>query len=416
MAGSELAPFTGAQKSTVLAESSSAREAQEVQAAMVIAKRFPRDIIQAEGRILQSCRRPGLAEAAMYAYPKGGAKVDGPTIRLAEVLAQCWGNIDFGIKELEQRHGESTVLAYAWDLETNERRTITWTVRHERKVNQKDDRGKVIGSRIDVLDDPREIYEMVANQGARRLRACILAIIPGDIQDAAIEQCRKTLTGGTAELLIDRIKKMAGAFVELGISGAMLEGRLGHKLDATDANELVTLRNIYQSIRDGMSDRKDWFDLTEDGTPSEPKDEAPRSPDDLQSQPRKRGRPKREAGATTPEPTPPSPDDGELPPPPPEPTAEETRREASELFGGEPKPSDEATVDDLNRVKIIADLKVDEAGADKSEFNRKKVIGFACIGMFKDGVVPTKVSHDQAVKIAAAVKLLSKADVEEALA
>lgn len=406
MAGNELAPFTGGQKSSVLSESSQARETQEVQAAMIIAKRFPRDMIQAEGRILQSCKRTRLAEASMYAYPKGGAKVEGPTIRLAEVLAQCWGNMDFGIKELEQRHGESTVLAYAWDLETNERRTITWTVRHERKVNQRDGSGKTIGSRIDVLDDPREIYEMVANQGARRLRACILAIIPGDIQDAAIEQCRKTLAGDSQEPLIDKIRKMVAAFAEIGVTQSMIEQRLGHKIEATNLAEIVTFRSIYQSISDGMSDRKDWFDLT-DGPPADPKDDAPRSPDDLLSQPRKRGRPKKETPGSS---------DDEIPPPPPEPTAEEARKEASELFGGKSESSDEATVDDLNRVKIIADLKVDETGSDKTEFNRKKVIGFACIGMFKDGVMPTKLSHDQAVKIATAVKLMTNTDVLEALA
>jgi len=140
------------------------RQAQEVQAAMVIAKRFPRDEVEAFNRILLSCKRKSLAESAMYEYPRGGSKVTGPSIRLAEAIAQNWGNIDFGITELEQKNGESQVMAYAWDLETNSRQTKIFSVPHVRSTKK----GNA------PLTDPRDIYEMVANQGARRLRSCIL--------------------------------------------------------------------------------------------------------------------------------------------------------------------------------------------------------------------------------------------------
>src|SRR5690606_25443737 len=94
------------------------RQAQEVQAAMVIAKKFPRDETESIGRVLRACRRRALAEVSQYAYPRGGNKITGPSIRLAEAIAQAWGNIDYGVIELEQTAGESTVMAYAWDLET----------------------------------------------------------------------------------------------------------------------------------------------------------------------------------------------------------------------------------------------------------------------------------------------------------
>lgn len=50
------------------------RQAQEVQGAMVIAKRFPRDEVESFNRIMQSCKRKSLAESAMYEYPRGGNK------------------------------------------------------------------------------------------------------------------------------------------------------------------------------------------------------------------------------------------------------------------------------------------------------------------------------------------------------
>lgn len=86
---------------------------------LVIAKRFPRNEVTAHVRVLEACRRPGLAQKAFYSYPRGGQTVKGPSIRFAEELARCWGNVDYGIKELSQDDGKSEMQVYAWDLKTN---------------------------------------------------------------------------------------------------------------------------------------------------------------------------------------------------------------------------------------------------------------------------------------------------------
>lgn len=225
------------------------RAAQEVQAAMVVAKRFPRDTLESERRILEACKRPALAEQAMYAYPRGGATVEGPSIRLAEVLAQNWGNLDTGIVELEQSNGESVMMAYAWDLETNTRQTKIFSVPHERHTKQG----------VAKLTDPRDVYEMTANQGARRQRACILGVIPGDIVEQAVAACNKTLEGGQKEPLLDRVKKMLVAFETLGVTKAMLENRLGHRLDAVTETEYVGFRKIWKAIQDNMQPASAFF-------------------------------------------------------------------------------------------------------------------------------------------------------------
>ncbi|MBQ8803446.1 MAG: hypothetical protein IJZ53_07435 [Tyzzerella sp.] len=228
------------------------RQAQEVQAAMVIAKRFPRDEVDSYNRIMNSCKRKSLAEAAMYEYPRGGQKVTGPSIRLAEAMAQNWGNIDLGIIELEQKNGESQVMAYAWDLETNTRQTKIFSVPHVRGTKK----GNV------PLTDPRDIYEMVANQGARRLRACILGIIPGDVQEAAIKQCEETMASGEKKPIIDIVREMAAIFQnEFGVPLEAIEKYIGCKSEAFSMNDLVRLKKIYRSLHDGMAKREDYFEL-----------------------------------------------------------------------------------------------------------------------------------------------------------
>lgn len=236
------------ERQQALVETESQRAIQEVQAALIIAKRFPRDERVAMDRILTACTRPGLAEKAVYQYAKGGTAIDGPSIRLAEAIAQNWGNMQFGIRELEQRDGESTVEAFAWDVETNTRQTKTFQVGHMRHTKRGSYR----------LEDPREIYESVANQGARRLRACILGIIPGDVIESAVKQCEVTMATHE-QVTPDRIKAMIGAFSEFGVSKEQIEARIQRRMDAITPALMGSLRKIYNSLKDGMSDANEWF-------------------------------------------------------------------------------------------------------------------------------------------------------------
>lgn len=114
---------------TVAIEAS--RAIAEAQGKLVIAKRFPRDEVQAYAKAIEACRRPSMAEKAFYSFPRGGQTVEGPTIRFAEELARCWGNIDYGIKELSQDDGKSEMQAYAWDLETNAQSVQNFTNPHQ---------------------------------------------------------------------------------------------------------------------------------------------------------------------------------------------------------------------------------------------------------------------------------------------
>lgn len=230
------------------AQSDSQRAIAEVQAALVIAKQFPRNPIEAYDRVMNACQRPGLAQSAVYSYARGGTSVTGPSIRLAEMLAQNWGNIQYGIRELSSENGESTVEAFAWDVETNTRQTKVFQVPHMRYTRN--------GSK--KLTDPRDIYELVANNGARRLRACILGVIPGDVVDAAVDQCEKTIHAN-ADTSPEGVQKLVKAFEQFGVTKDDIEGFIQRRLEAITPANVVSLRKIFTSLRDGMSSAKDWF-------------------------------------------------------------------------------------------------------------------------------------------------------------
>ncbi len=353
--GGELAPAVPTEETGMTTEST--RAAAEVQAAMVIAKKFPRDIVKACDRINQNCRRPRFAEKALYTYPRGGTQIEGPSIRMAEMMAQSWGNMVFGITELAQYNGESIVQAYAWDLETNTRQAKTFTVKHERHTR----------SGVTILTDPRDIYETVANNGARRLRACILGVIPTDVQDDAVDQCRDTMLNGSDEPLIDRIKKMATAFAKLGVTQEMIEGNLGHKIEVTSPTELVKMQGIYKSITDGMSPREQWFDVVPEGD----------SVTDLKPGKKKATRKK---AAKKPEP----------------PT-------------DEPSMTDPATDTDWDKIEQVCMLKLNDAGFD-GKGDVKKMAAFACIGSDID-VSELSLLHGQVAEVSSKVLGMTDDDV-----
>ncbi len=227
----------------------------EVQGMMLLAKQFPRNEIEAYSKVMQACQRTEFAEKATYSYPRGRETISGPSIRLAEEIARCWGNIDFGIKELSQKDGESEMMAYAWDLETNTRSSQNFAVKHIRDT----------GGTAKKLTSQRDIYENNANNAGRRLRARILAIVPPDLVNAAVAECKRTLVGKNEVPLIDRAKNMVMAFSKVGVKQALIEKRLGHPIEDVTAEEIAEYRGILNSIKDGEKSVSDWFDFSADG-------------------------------------------------------------------------------------------------------------------------------------------------------
>lgn len=233
----------------------------EVQASLLIAKKFPRNQKQAVDRVLNACQRLSLAEKATYSYTKGGTAIQGASIRLAEVMATSWGNIDFGYRILESRPDSSLVEAYAWDKETNVKQVKTFCASHRRDTKK--------GSYL--ITDNRELYELIANQASRRVRACVLALIPIDVQEMALDECEKTIKQ-KIDITPERIKKMAEAFEALGVTKKMLEKRIQRSLDAIESGQFIGLTRVFNSLRDKMGEISDYFEFEEVAEPKkEPK-------------------------------------------------------------------------------------------------------------------------------------------------
>lgn len=230
-----------------------ARAMTEVQSAIFAARQLPRDETSALRKIMEAAKRTTLAEKATYCYPRGGQQIKGASVRAAETIAKYWGNISYGVKELScnlQTH-TSEVMAYAWDLESNVRAERIFKVPHTR-----DTKG---GTKI--LTDARDIYERIANDGARRKRAVLLEILPGDVVEDFLNACEKTLIGSSEKPLKERISDMLAKFEELGVTKEMIEKRIGTKCDNFIAKNIVDLGSIYNSIKNNFAPVNQYFEI-----------------------------------------------------------------------------------------------------------------------------------------------------------
>ena len=247
------------------------RELAETQTKYLMAERFPRNEVAAMDRILNAFSRPTLAEKAAYQFARGGSDIAGPSIRAAEAIAQQWGNMDSGWREM-QRGTDATgvpfseVEAFCIDLQARNTKRLTFIVRHWRDT-------KKGGYK---LTDERDIYELCANQAQRRLRACILASIPGDVTEAAMQQADVTLKS-KADTSPEAMQKMVAAFAEFGVQREHIEKRIQRRIDAITPAQVVSLKRIYVSLRDDMSVAADWCEVDPSGEVAAPPPPAPKA-------------------------------------------------------------------------------------------------------------------------------------------
>jgi hypothetical protein len=219
------------------------RAVAEVQAAVLVAQQCPRQIPTAINQMRQSCQQEALANRAFFRYSRGGSTVTGASVHLARELARCWGNVQYGLVELrrDDEYAQSEMQAFAWDVETNSRNSSTFIVPHRRDTKN--------GPK--QLTDMRDIYESNANNGARRVREAIFAILPPWFVEEAKALCTQTIEKGGGKPLDRRIADAIALFGDLGVSVDQIETKLGRPSAKWLEHDVAQLVVVYQSLKRG---------------------------------------------------------------------------------------------------------------------------------------------------------------------
>lgn len=216
-----------------------ARAVAEVAAAVRVAQDNPRNTSKALEQMRQACGQRALADRAFYSVPRAGGRVEGSTVHLARELARCWGNLDYGIREMRRDDdaGQSEMQAWAWDQEANVRSTRSFIVPHSIMA------GKGADKRRKPLVDLGDIANNNNSVAARAVRETIFTVLPVWFREEAEATASRTLQDGGGKTQAQQVADAIGHYRDtFNVTVAQMEERLARPSTEWTTQDLAQLR------------------------------------------------------------------------------------------------------------------------------------------------------------------------------
>lgn len=215
----------------------------QIDTQIATAKAYPRDIKQAvQDSIATATMDIETAQSCNYALPRGGKQINGPSVHLALILAQNWGNLRIEAKISSIDNKSITSQAVCFDLQKN----IAIKVEVKRSIMTKSGR---------MNDDMITVTGNAANSIS--LRNAILKVIPKAVVDKVSNSAKQFITGDVSDetKLIKRVNDYFDRFLKTyGVTEQEILNLFGKPSKATiTPDDLVTLIGYAQSIKDGDS-------------------------------------------------------------------------------------------------------------------------------------------------------------------
>lgn len=218
------------------------------------AKHYPRNIqkgFQNALSTVQSSRE--IAESCFYTVPRGGKRISGPSVRLAEIMASNWGNLRVKTTIVDEGKDSVVCQASCIDLETN----VGVSVEVRRRITTKEG--------VRYSDDQITLTTNATSSIA--FRNAIFKVIPA-VYVQPIYEAARTLAVGKESDLDERRTRCIKYFESLGVPSTVLLKHLG-KMKATDIklDDIEYLLGIQSALKEGDADQDEIFAMTRDGRP-----------------------------------------------------------------------------------------------------------------------------------------------------
>ena len=205
------------------------------------AKQYPRNVRKStDNAIAIVTMDKETAATCNYAVPRGGKAITGPSVHLAKILAQTWGNIRCEARVIEVDNKRVTSEAVCWDLENNV--AIKATVKRSiltRSGRMSEDMITVTGNAANSIS----------------LRNAILSVIPKAVVDKVYKAALETVTGDLSsdtKLTAKRTKVVNGLISAYNVTEEEVLSAVGKQsLSHIGANEIAVLIGVGQAIKDG---------------------------------------------------------------------------------------------------------------------------------------------------------------------
>lgn len=221
-------------------------ERAQVDVQVATAKRYPRDVTRSmrEARAL-ALTDEEVAASMLYAMPRDGKVIEGPSARLAEIIAYSWGNLraETDIESIDDKH--ITAVGTCFDLEKN----VAVRMRVKRRITGKNNK--------------RYSEDMVVVTGnaasSIALRNAVFKVVPGAHWKPIYEDARRLAMGG-ADSIARRWKVALDWFAKLAVTETQVLAALGR---ATPQDVLledfIILAGLRTALTDGDTTVEDAF-------------------------------------------------------------------------------------------------------------------------------------------------------------
>lgn len=182
------------------------------------------------------------ASSCFYVIPRAGKNIQGPGIRLAEIVAGAYGNLRYGARIVGEDDERRSIIgeAFCHDLQSN----TYCAIQVKRRITDKQGRR--------YSDDMITVTGNAACSIA--LRNVIFKVVPMAYVNQIYEAAKKVAIGD-AKSLADRRSKMLDHFAKLGIQKDRVIAKVAKSsVEDVDLADLETLVGIATSIKDGDLD------------------------------------------------------------------------------------------------------------------------------------------------------------------
>ena len=213
------------------------------------AHKFPRSVekFQRDALSLATVDQE-TARSCFYVLPRGGKKIEGASVRLAEIAASSWHNLHVATRVVAEDEKFVTAQAVVWDLETN----VKLGCEVQRRITNS------YGQRYN--DDMITVTKNAA--AAIAFRNAIFKVVPAALIRRIFNEC-KAVSLGKGKTLEEKRKALLAAFMkETGAKIAEILRVCGKRSEGDiDIDDLVTLNGLYTAIKDGDTT---WAEVLKD--------------------------------------------------------------------------------------------------------------------------------------------------------
>lgn len=205
------------------------------------AKAYPRNIKRStENALAIVTMDKETAQTCTYSVPRGGKSVTGPSVHVAKILAQTWGNLRIEAKVVDIDNKHVTSEAVCFDLENN----LAIKAQVKRSI---------VGRAGRFNDDMITVTGNAANSIA--LRNAVLSVIPKAIVDKVYNAAKQTITGDLSDktkLITKRKQVLDGLKDTYGVTEKEALSAIGKAaVDHVTPDDIVVLIGIGTAIKDG---------------------------------------------------------------------------------------------------------------------------------------------------------------------